>query len=208
MIGRRVGTSGGAIDGGGAGRATIAASTRVAGTVVAGIGVGAGTGVTIGSFRTEDGTSGRGANSATRASIWRRLRPQALARTASRFSGVRCRHHGKTPTGSSRLDTVAGGVLGETEHLRAVIEERTVASGGVERRSVVERGQVGHELGRCPPLLARERTDTREEILIRQARGENEHVRVHAPVYHGEFRGSDVVLACVRSIASDTVPRA
>ena len=39
--------------------------------------------VETGSFRIEDGTSGRGASSATSASISRRLRPEARARTAS-----------------------------------------------------------------------------------------------------------------------------
>jgi len=65
-----------------------------------------------------------------------------------------------------------------------------VAFGGVEGGSGIERGQVGHELDRCLPLLAGEHTDAREEILIRQARGESEDVRVHVPVYHGDFRDS------------------
>src|SRR5260221_10119721 len=85
MIGRRfVGRGGGELIGGaGSGEASVVASTRVAGITV-------GAGVAVGSLRTEDGTSGRGASSATRASIRRRLRPQALASTASWFSGVRC----------------------------------------------------------------------------------------------------------------------
>src|SRR4029079_12232573 len=44
----------------------------------------------MGSFRTDVGTSDRGASSATNASISRRLRPLALASTASQFSAVRC----------------------------------------------------------------------------------------------------------------------
>jgi hypothetical protein len=51
--------------------------------------------------------------------------------------------------------------------------------GGVERRSRIERGQVGHELSGRLPLLHGERTDTREEVVIREAGRESEHVRVH-----------------------------
>src|SRR2546425_4051795 len=95
MIGRRVGRAGGGPAIGGDGSALgIAASPGAAGKpgVVAGNSVGAG----LGSLRTEVGTSGRGANSATRASISRRLRPQALAITASWFSVVRCRLSSRT----------------------------------------------------------------------------------------------------------------
>jgi hypothetical protein len=110
--------------------------------------------------------------------------------------------------GSSRLDTVAGGVLGEPKHLRAVSEERTVAFGGKDGGSGVEDSQVGHQLDRCIPFLAGEHTDAREEIPIRQARGESEDVRVHVPVYHGDFHASAKALARVRSAASNRVPRA
>jgi hypothetical protein len=41
-----------------------------------------------------------------------------------------------------------------------------VAFGSEEGGSGVKRGQVGHELDRCLPFLAREHTDAREEILI------------------------------------------
>ena len=37
--------------------------------------------------------------------------------------------HGKTSAGSSRLDPVTGGVLGQEKHLRAVAEERYVEFG-------------------------------------------------------------------------------
>jgi len=67
MMGRRVG--GGALTGG-------------AGSDDARMVFAMGVGVTAGSLRTEDATSGRGANSATSASISRRLRPPALAKTA------------------------------------------------------------------------------------------------------------------------------
>ena len=98
-----------------------------------------------------------------------------------RAGGEGLEDDGKVPAGSSRLDTVAGGVLGEPKHLRAVSEERTVASGGEEGGSGIERGQVSHELDRCLPLLAGKHADAREEILIRQTRGESEDVRVHVP---------------------------
>src|SRR6266404_6117139 len=89
MIGPRVVSSGGGgLIGGGWGDASVAASGPGTGDGAAGTSVGAG--VAIGSFRTEEGTSGRGVSSAIRASIWRRLRPEARVRTASWFSGVRC----------------------------------------------------------------------------------------------------------------------
>jgi len=100
-------------------------------------------------------------------------------REGHRAGGQQVEDHRKVSAGSSRLDTVAGGVLGEPKHLRAVGEERTVALSGVEGGSGVERGQVGHELDGCVPLVAGEDTDAREKILIRQARGESEDVRVH-----------------------------
>ena len=56
-----------------------------------------------------------------------------------------------------------------------------MAFGGEEGGSGVEHGQVRHQLDRCLALPAGEHTDTREEILIRQARGESEDVRVHVP---------------------------
>jgi len=96
-----------------------------------------------------------------------------------RAGGKQVENHRKVPAGSSRLDAIAGGVLGEPKHVRAVGEERTVAFGGVEGGSGVERGQVGHELGRRLPFLGREHNDAREEIVIGEARGESEDVRVH-----------------------------
>ncbi len=86
---------------------------------------------------------------------------------------------GKVSAGSGRLDTVAGGVLGEPEHLRAVSEERTVALGGEEGGSGVEHGQMRDELDRCLALVAGEHTDAREEILIRETRRESENVHTH-----------------------------
>ena len=78
MIGRRVviGGGGALIGGAGWGGESVAASARGTGDVTAGMSVGAG--VAVGSFRTEDGTSGRGASSAIKPSISRRVRPQAL----------------------------------------------------------------------------------------------------------------------------------
>ena len=84
MIGRRVagGNGAGLLIGSADAEATSAvAFVPVAGGVVVETGLGAGS-VTLESFRTEEGTSGRGANSATSASMSRRLRPLALASTA------------------------------------------------------------------------------------------------------------------------------
>src|SRR6266851_3851549 len=120
MIGRRVGTTGGRVTGGGgSGGATIVASTRVAGEVGADTGIGAGTGATLGSFRMEVGTSGRGASSATRASISRRLRPQALARTASWFSGVRCRLSSRTEVSDIAPEARWSRITGKLRQARA-----------------------------------------------------------------------------------------
>lgn len=121
MIGRRVaGSAAGALIGGAASRALPMAGCVSAGDdgAVTQRSVGAG-GVTPGSFRTEEGTSGRG-------------------------EGVE--DDGETPTGPRRADPVAGGVLGEFEGLSAVSEECAVAMGGVEGSSRVELRQVGHEL--------------------------------------------------------------
>src|SRR5260221_14614293 len=91
MIGRGVVRSGGGeLTGGvGSGDPSVAASTHVAGDEAAGMAGGAGG--AVGSFRTEEGTSGRGASSAITASISRRSRPLALVATASWFSRLRGR---------------------------------------------------------------------------------------------------------------------
>src|SRR6266851_7001885 len=137
MIGRRVGTTGGGVNGGGgSGGATIAASTRVDGSVVAGIGVGGGAGVMLGSFRTEGGTSGRGANSATRVSISRRLRPQALARTASWFSGVRCRLSNRTEVSDSAPEARWSRIAGKLRQARAASIRLQAASSESRSTSV------------------------------------------------------------------------
>jgi hypothetical protein len=68
------------------------------------------------------------------------------------------------------LYPVAGGVLGELKHLRAVGEERTVALGREEGGSSVELSQVGDEFDRCVALFTGEHTDAREEIVIGEAR--------------------------------------
>src|ERR1700682_3878569 len=142
MIGRRVGTNGGGGNGGGDGLngfgagATIAASTRVAGEVAADTGIGAGTGATLGSFRTEGGTSGRGANSATRASISRRLRPQALARMASWFSGVRCRRSSRTEVSDIAPEARWSRITGKLRQARAASIRLQAASSESRSTSV------------------------------------------------------------------------
>jgi hypothetical protein len=87
----------------------------------------------------------------------------------------------EAPAGSSSLDTVAGGILGETEGLSAIAEERAVASRGVERRAAVECCQMGHELDRSLALPSSERVQSREQIVIRQGGGGDEDVVLHTP---------------------------
>jgi hypothetical protein len=88
----------------------------------------------------------------------------------------------KVPAGACRLDAIAGRVLGEPKHLRAVGEERAVAFGSEERGSSVELSQVGDELDRCLALIAGEDADAGEEIVIGEAGGESEDVRVHVRI--------------------------
>jgi len=109
---------------------TISASTRVAGDMVArmSVGGGVGAGEAVGSFRTEDGTSGRGANSAIRASIWRRLRPPALARTASWFSGVRCGRSMRTDVRDMAPEASRSRITGKSRQARAAWIRLQVAS--------------------------------------------------------------------------------
>jgi hypothetical protein len=118
------------------GGTTTAASTRVAGEVGADTGVGAGTRVALGSLRTEDGTSGRGANSAARASISRRLRPQALARTAAWFSGVRCRRSSRTEVSDIAPETRWSRITGKLRHARAASIRLQAASSESRSTSV------------------------------------------------------------------------
>src|SRR5438552_742576 len=100
---------------------------------------------------------------------------------------------------STRVDAVAGGVLGEPKHLGAVGEERAVAFGGEEGGSGVEHGQMRHELDRGLALVAGEHTDAREEIVIREAGGESQNVRVHTSMDHGVFWVSATALNRIRT---------
>src|SRR5260221_9097813 len=113
MIGRRVATSGGGALIGGTGweGRPLLVSTRVPGEV--------GVGAAVGTLRTEEGTSGRGANSATRASISRRRRPQALARTASWFSVVRCGRSSRTEVRDIAPEARWSRITGKLRHARA-----------------------------------------------------------------------------------------
>ena len=115
--------------------------------------------------------------------------------------------HGKTSAGSSRFDPVTGGVFREPEPLCAVTEERPAALGSEEGGSNVEYGQVGDEVDQRLPLLTREHPDAREEILIRETRRESERVRIHASVYHDEFRALAKALVGARGVASRSVRR-
>lgn len=63
--------------------------------------------------------------------------------------------HRKAPHRPRRLDTVVGGVLGEVEHIRAVLEERRVAFREVQA-TLVEFREVHNERdGRLPFALRR-----------------------------------------------------
>src|SRR5258708_21738151 len=97
--------------------------------------------------------------------------------------GERVQDDGKTPTRSRRVDPIAGGVLREPEDLRAVREEGTVALGGIEGRSRVQLGQVGHELDGCFSLSAGQGREASEEIWIGETRRESEEVRIRHGVY-------------------------
>src|SRR5207249_8828379 len=95
---------------------SVAASTHVAADV--GAEMTGGAGGAVGSLRTEDGTSGRGASSATRASISRRLRPLALASTASWFSRVRCGRRIRTEVRDTAPETRASRMTGKSRQAR------------------------------------------------------------------------------------------
>lgn len=113
--------------------------------------------------------------------------------------------HGKTSAGSSRLDPITSGVFREPQHLGAVIEERPTAPGSEEGGSDLEHGQVGDQVDRCFPLVAGEGDDAGREIGVREARRGSERVRIHAFVYHDEFRALSKALACARGVAARSV---
>src|SRR6266536_1741606 len=142
MIGRRDGMTGGGVNGGGvnggggSGGRTSAASTRVAGRGGADTGAGAATGAMVGSFRLEDGTSARGASCATRASISRRLRPQALASTASWFSRVRCGRRIRTEVRDTAPEASRSRIIGKSRQARAAWIRLQVASSESRSTSV------------------------------------------------------------------------
>jgi len=100
---------------------------------------------------------------------------------------------------SSRLDAIAGGVLGEPQGLGAVAEERPVALGGIEGRTQLECREMSHELGRCFAFLPGEGVDASEEVSVRQSDRGSEDVRFHDPVYHGLFFALAIALRRLRS---------
>jgi hypothetical protein len=106
------GRAGAGADGGGAGSGRSGATS-------AGTRIGAAAGTGGGSFRTVLGTSGRGASSATSLSISRTLRPRALSRTASWFSGVRCRARSRTAVKVNDPATRDSRITGKRPHARA-----------------------------------------------------------------------------------------
>jgi hypothetical protein len=74
--------------------------------------------------------------------------------------------HRESPGHSGGIDPVARRIFGEAQHLRAITEEGPVASGGVERWTRLERGQVGDQLRGRFALAAGERGDAVEKIVI------------------------------------------
>jgi hypothetical protein len=92
--------------------------------------------VKAGSFRTEEGTSGRGANSATSASISRLLRLLALASTASWFSCVRCGLIIRTDVRDNAPEASASRMTGKRRQARAAEIRLQAASSESLRTSV------------------------------------------------------------------------
>ena len=80
--------------------------------------------------------------------------------------------------------------------------------GGIQGRTRLELGQVGHELGRGLSLPAGEHADTREKIVIGKAGRESEHVRIHDSVYHGDFFVHARALEGFRRLAAARASRA
>ena len=83
------------------------------------------------------------------------------------------------PAGSGGRDTIARGVFGEAKRLRAIGVEGPVAFRKVDGRTCVEHGQMGDELDRRLTLLAGERAQTGEEVLIGEGGCGGEDVDLH-----------------------------
>ena len=128
-------TAGTFVGGADPGAVTVGAFTSIASGAVAETGTAAG-GVTAGSFRTEEGTSGRGANSATSASISRRLRLLARASTASWFSCVRCGLSIRTEVRDKAPEARASRMTGKRRQARAAEIRLQAASSESLRTSV------------------------------------------------------------------------
>lgn len=116
-----------------------------------------------------------------------------------RSAGQQVKDHREKTAGSSDVDPGTGRVLGEMQDVRAVAEERAVAFRCVQGRSRVQRRQMGEKLDRGLAFIRGEGRDAREEIVIGEFACESDEVRIHhAPVYHGDFRGSDAALTGAR----------
>lgn len=81
-----------------------------------------------GSLRIELGTSGRGASSATSASIFRRLSPLALASTLSWFDSVRTGLSMRTAVRETAPEASASRTLGKRRQVRAAAMRLQAAS--------------------------------------------------------------------------------
>ena len=76
---------------------------------------------------------------------------------------------------------VAGGVLGEFQHLCAVVEEPTVSRCHVERGALTERVQQGDGFGCAVPFIGCGLWQAGHELPIRERFGDREEVRLHGP---------------------------
>ena len=148
-------------------------------------------------FRTEDGTSGRGASSATSLSMSTRRALRAWPRTRSWFSIVRRGRSIRTAlrlsspearpsrmTGNFRqapggVDAIRRGVLGESQRVPAIGEERSVSLRGIQRGTQPQRGQVRHELGGRRALVGGQDRNAGEKVAIGQRDCDIENILAH-----------------------------
>src|SRR5262245_61617385 len=91
--------------------------------------------------------------------------------------GEQIERDGELAARACDLDAGAGRVLGETQRLLTVREERTVSLRGVDVRPRIESGQVGDEIDRRITLSLCEGVETGEEVLIGESGRESEGVR-------------------------------
>jgi hypothetical protein len=173
----------------------VAPTELVAGSTA---GVVTSAGGAVGSFRTEEGTSRPRSQSRDQLQdvltapagrlgqyglvvLGREMRSQQPYRGERQRAGSQpVEDHRESATGPSGVDAIACRVFGETQDPRAIAEERAMALCGMKRRPGIERGQVGDQLRGRLALLAGERREAVEKVVIGETGRENEHVRVHS----------------------------